>query len=170
MSIRHTGAKGIYDIRVPQIVETVGFQSGIRQNFLKDIPDCRLGKMTAVRMCEDQIRESSVVPVASSRLFLRKLLGFMLQEHIHHELRRRQRPRLVVLQGAVLEFPPPFTRGWISCLVIRISPFSKSTQSQVSPSNSPDRIPVKSATMMSASYSWPFMLSISFSRAGVSSG
>ena len=102
--------KGIYDIRVPQIVETMGFQSGIRQNFLKDLPNCRLRQMTAVRMREDQIRETAIVQVTPRCLLLRKLLGFILLEHIHHKLRRSQRPRLVVLQSAVLEFSPFYPR------------------------------------------------------------
>ena len=103
MSIRHTGAKGIYDIRVPQIVETVGFQSGIRQNFLKDIPDCRLGKMTAVRMCEDQIRKVPVVPRRSERQFSGSLDGFEPLQHFHQEGGGHDDPPFPVLRGSETE-------------------------------------------------------------------
>ena len=88
---------------VSQIVKTMRFQTGIRQNLLKDFPYSRLRQMTSVRMRENQIWKSVIVPVAPGCLFLRKLPGLMVPKHIHHKLRRRQCSRLIVFQRPVVE-------------------------------------------------------------------
>ena len=104
------GPEGIHHIGVPEIVETVPFQSGLPENLLEGLPDRRLRQVAPVRVCEDQVGKAAVIPLL------------------------------------------------------------KSTQSQVKPSSSPERIPVKRAVVMIASYSSPWIASSSFLRSGVSKG
>ena len=56
------GPEGIHHIGVPEIVETVPFQSGLLENLLERFPDRWLGQVAPIRVCEDQVGEATIVP------------------------------------------------------------------------------------------------------------
>ena len=62
---------------VTEIMKAIVREIGVFQHLVQDLPDRSLGKMTAVRMRESQIRKVPVVPRRSERQFSGCLDGFI---------------------------------------------------------------------------------------------
>ena len=79
------GMDGRYHIGVTEIMKAIVGEIGGFQHLMQDLPDRRLGKMAAVRMRENQIREIPVVPRRPKRQFSGSLDGFVPFQHFHQE-------------------------------------------------------------------------------------
>ena len=97
------GMDGRYHIGVTEIMKAIVGEIGGFQHFMQDLPDRRLGKMAAVRMRENQIREIPVVPCRPERQFSGSLDGFVPFQHFHQEGGGHDDPPFPVLRGSETE-------------------------------------------------------------------
>ena len=76
---------------------------GVFQHLVQDLPDRSLGKMAAVRMCENQVRKISVIPSRAESQLSGSLDGFQSFQHFHQEGGGHDGPSFPVLRGSETE-------------------------------------------------------------------
>ena len=110
-----SGAEGIDHIGVPQIVESVSLQSGSFEYLLENFPHAGLGKMAPIRVGEDQVGKSAIIPGGASRKTLHVLLQLVLFQNLQDRRRGRDGTGFIILQRGEMNFFASFS--WLCQLL-----------------------------------------------------
>ena len=97
------GMDGRHHIGMTEIMKAIVREFGVFQHLVQDLLDRSLGKMTAVRMRENQIRKVPVVPRRPERQFSGCLDGFVPLQHFHQEGGGHDDPPFPVLRRSETE-------------------------------------------------------------------